>query len=273
MIFLHGLGGNIYHWALIQPEVARFTTACAYDRAGYGWSAPGPRPRSPLQNARELHALLQATHHSGPFIVVGHSWGANGAQVYADQYPAEVAGLVLVDGGVADEAFKICPGSICLPKTAQVGTDFFLGLQPWLFRLGVMRLLGNPQPFGENLRYLSAEQRAAFDAIYAPTQAAETNLAEWQDWDINVGQVGEAGSLAARPLRVLMADTSLPDWAYDGEPEKWKAFDANLRAALLTLSSDAQVTVIPGSDHASLLFHPEQRQFVVATIQALIAGQ
>lgn len=36
-------GGNTpgYGWVLVQPEIAKFTRACWYDRAGYGWSDPG----------------------------------------------------------------------------------------------------------------------------------------------------------------------------------------------------------------------------------------
>ena len=39
-----GLGGSSTDWGFVQPEIARFTRVCAYDRAGIGYSDPGPFP-------------------------------------------------------------------------------------------------------------------------------------------------------------------------------------------------------------------------------------
>ncbi|MBV9902646.1 MAG: hypothetical protein JOZ90_16375, partial [Alphaproteobacteria bacterium] len=41
-------------WAVVQPLVARFTRACSYDRAGSGFSDPGPMPRTSVRIADEL---------------------------------------------------------------------------------------------------------------------------------------------------------------------------------------------------------------------------
>ena len=46
VVFDAALGGSSISWSLVQPEVARFARACAYDRAGFGWSDPGPMPRT-----------------------------------------------------------------------------------------------------------------------------------------------------------------------------------------------------------------------------------
>lgn len=270
VILIHGLGGNSYHWALVQPALAATTRVCAYDRAGYAWSDPGPRPRSPLQNAHELQTLLTAAGITGPLILVGHSWGTHGAQVYAELYPESVRGLVLVDGGIAAEALPLCPVPGCMPQAARVGTDVFLSLQPALVRLGVLRLFNFPQPYGDNLKYLSPEQSAAFTAGYGQTKGADTNLAEWQDWDTQVGQVGTPGSLGQIPIRVLMAETTFPAWAYGGESEAWQAYDQAFIAALGRLSADSVVTTIPGADHASPLFHPDHRQYVVDAVLELV---
>ena len=270
VILIHGLGGNIYHWALIQPDIAKTTRVCAYDRAGYAWSDIGPRPRSPLQNARELYILLEKAGIQGSLILVGHSWGTNGVQVYAEEYPENVQGIILVDGGIAVEAVKQCPTLNCMPSVAKSGTDLFLTLQPVLFRLGLLRLFDFPQPYGDNLKYLSSEQRAALLAGYGQTQGADTNLAEWQDWDNNVGQVGQVGSLQDIPVRVFMADESFPDWVYGGEAEKWHGYEQLLLTELSRLSTNSQVTVIPNSDHASMLFDQTQWQFVVASVQELV---
>ena len=84
-------------WALVQPAVAKTARACAYDRAGLGHSDPAPLPRTPVEIAHDLHALVTAAKLQGPLVVVGHSLGGFNVKLYAALYPGEVAGLVLVD--------------------------------------------------------------------------------------------------------------------------------------------------------------------------------
>src|SRR5262249_33498570 len=84
-------------WALVQPEVARFARACAYDRAGDAWSDPGPVPRTMRQESYELHTLLARAGMAPPYVLVGHSYGGLLVPAYAERYPDEVAGMVLVD--------------------------------------------------------------------------------------------------------------------------------------------------------------------------------
>jgi pimeloyl-ACP methyl ester carboxylesterase len=80
-----------------MDSLARETRICAYERAGYGESDPGPMPRSSRRAAEELHRLLRNAGEEGPFLLVGHSLGALNLQVYVATYPEEVAGLVLLD--------------------------------------------------------------------------------------------------------------------------------------------------------------------------------
>ena len=84
-------------WGFVQPEVAKTTRVCTYDRAGTGWSDAGPLPRDATQFAKELHTLLQNAHIPGPYVLAGHSLGGLPVRVFAGTYPAEVAGVVLID--------------------------------------------------------------------------------------------------------------------------------------------------------------------------------
>ncbi|HVN83763.1 MAG TPA: alpha/beta hydrolase [Candidatus Binatia bacterium] len=93
-----GRGDNLDIWFAVQPGIAGFTRVCAYDRAGYGKSDPGPLPRTSAQIVSELHALLTNSCLPGPYLFVGHSLGGLNIQLYARTYPQEVAGLVFVDG-------------------------------------------------------------------------------------------------------------------------------------------------------------------------------
>ena len=93
-----GLGDALDVWVAVQPNIAAFTRVCAYDRAGYGSSDPGPLPRDGAQIVSELHALLENSCLPPPYILVGHSLGGLHIHLYAGTYPDEVAGLVFVDG-------------------------------------------------------------------------------------------------------------------------------------------------------------------------------
>src|SRR5215208_3481060 len=71
-----GLGDWSTSWAgYVQPEVAKTTQVCTYDRAGMGWSEAGPLPRDAAQYTKDIHTLLQNANIPGPYVMVGHSLG------------------------------------------------------------------------------------------------------------------------------------------------------------------------------------------------------
>src|SRR5918912_1497138 len=92
-----GLSGSSLDWSLVQPELGRTTRVCAYDRAGMGWSDPGPQSRTPRQIAGELHTLLTKAGIAGPYVLVGHSLAGKNVRLFALSHPEEVAAMVLVD--------------------------------------------------------------------------------------------------------------------------------------------------------------------------------
>jgi pimeloyl-ACP methyl ester carboxylesterase len=98
-----GLGGLALSWQGVQGEVEKFTRVCTYDRGGYGWSDPGPMPRTSAQIVKELHTLLQNSGEKPPYILVGHSSGGFNVRVYNGQYPDDVVGMVLVDASHEDQ--------------------------------------------------------------------------------------------------------------------------------------------------------------------------
>ncbi len=97
VIFEGGFGAGIASWSRVQKDVAAFAQTVSYDRAGLGQSDPGPKPRSAKQIATELHVALQKSGIKPPYVMVGHSFGGIYVRVFADMYPNEVAGLVLID--------------------------------------------------------------------------------------------------------------------------------------------------------------------------------
>ena len=97
VIFDSALGGSSLSWALVQPRVAEFTSACSYDRAGFGWSDAGPLPRTAGRIANELRGLLMAAGIEPPYVLVGHSFGGLTVRAFAGRFPEYVGGLVFVD--------------------------------------------------------------------------------------------------------------------------------------------------------------------------------
>jgi pimeloyl-ACP methyl ester carboxylesterase len=90
-------------WYKVQPAIAQNTRVCGFDRAGYGFSDPGPRPQILSDVVDDLHAALKAGAISGPYVLVGHSLGGVEARLYAQRWPKEVASMVLVDTSPAGE--------------------------------------------------------------------------------------------------------------------------------------------------------------------------
>ena len=88
--------GYSFDWALVQPEVARFTTICTYDVSGTAWSDPGP-PLSCRARVDEIHKLVRAAHLDGPLVLAGLSLGGCVVRLYAAEHPSDVAGIVIVD--------------------------------------------------------------------------------------------------------------------------------------------------------------------------------
>jgi len=103
VIFEAALGASSLSWSLVQPDVARVTATCAYDRAGLGWSEAGPSPRTAGRGADELRVLLRAAQIPPPVILAGHSFGALVVRIFAARYRDQVAGLVLIDPAHPEE--------------------------------------------------------------------------------------------------------------------------------------------------------------------------
>jgi pimeloyl-ACP methyl ester carboxylesterase len=103
LLFDVGAGSNLLTWQPIAHRAEALTRACFYDRAGYGYSDPSPRPMTLDNVTDDLHRLLKAAHVEGPFVLVGHSIGGLYATMYTDRYPDEVAGLVLIDPSFAGQ--------------------------------------------------------------------------------------------------------------------------------------------------------------------------
>jgi pimeloyl-ACP methyl ester carboxylesterase len=103
VVFDAALGASSLSWSLVHPTVARLTRACAYDRAGFGWSDAGPLPRTAGRIADELHQLLRNAEVPAPYVLVGHSYGGMVMRLFASRHAEEVAALVLIEPAIPEE--------------------------------------------------------------------------------------------------------------------------------------------------------------------------
>ena len=239
-----GWGDMSASWGWVQPEVAKTTRVCTYDRAGMGWSESSPQPRTAREYAKELDTLLTKANEPGPYVLVGHSMGGFTVIVYAHDYPDEVSGLVLVDtqdlptSNVATYRPAPKPGGTPIPAL--------------LARIGLVRLLGGPLGSVENL---PDGDKQAYTALAVAPRSVQTFMDELKGMSEGGAQAKEVDSLGALPLIVL---------------SRGKDQDAKHTAAqtdLLQLSTNSQQLVADQSGHP---IHIDQPEAAVAAIVKMV---
>jgi pimeloyl-ACP methyl ester carboxylesterase len=263
VIFDSPLGASHLAWSLVQPEIAAFTEACAYDRAGYGWSEPGPEPRTSSRSVAELHALLANSGLKPPYILVGNSIGGLNVRLFAFRYPREVAGLVLVDPAHEDQFAR-------LPAAERLDPSFIRMLR--LFRIGarfgLLRLLN--MPLGEG----SAEQlpaawrpmaRAAgfrsawIDALYREATGTESSFTEVRSAKRTLNE-RPLGNIPLMDLTRGEGEKATPE-----EKRSWRIW-MELHRELARESGRGEQVIVPGSGHFIQVDRPEA---VIAAIRRL----
>ncbi len=259
-----GNGESSLDWSLVQPEVAKSTRVCAYDRPGYGWSDASPLPRTPRSNVKELHTLLIHAGIQGPYILVAHSYGGLVARLYAHTYPNEVVGMVLVDTP-ADDLLVRLPSNgraVFLKSVAQGMQQTRLGKA--LEALGILPLFPSIIPVHSKLppevamteRALAASDNRFFEAYVGELSAYEESFLQMQAAGITT--FGEI------PLRIL--SRGKPQAGFNEESERtWQ----DLQIEMTSLSSNGKRIVATQSSHFIQL---EQPDLVIGAIQDVLSA-
>jgi pimeloyl-ACP methyl ester carboxylesterase len=238
-------------WSLVQKEMGQTTQVCAYDRAGMGWSDPGPQPRTPSRIAGDLHTLLANAGIAGPYVLVGHSVGGKNVRMFALQYPDQVAGMVLVD---ARSEYADAPGAPGTAQSIEQVTGSEWSLYGAVRRVGLVRLIGASQWGPLTL----SEQTRTELALFATGQhGLDATAAESLAMTADNAQLQAAPSLGDRPLIVLAADQSMntiPRWV---EAQQQQA----------AMSTNGHLIVVEGSGHYIQLDHPS---VVIDAVQQVV---
>ena len=233
VVFEAGAFGFAADWSVVQARLAeRGRRSCAYDRAGLGFSDPGPQPRDGLAVAGDLEALLAAAGEPGPYVLVGHSMAGLYVRLFAARNPDKVAGVVLVDAATP-EASEHAELRNFVGQFAALSN-----IAGWGATFGLFKPFAGA--FGDKIgvtEAASAEKRWAFG--HGPHN--RTAAAEVEQWMETSAQAAKAGRYApSLPVAVVTAGGGNPGW---------KA----LQAAPARASRHGHVENIDAASHADIL--------------------
>ena len=230
-----GLEGDHVTWKEVQPEVARFTHVCSYDRAGLARSDYGPTPRNAKLAVADLHTLLTKAGIPPPYVLVGHSFGGLLIRRFAFDYPGEVDGMIFVDA---------------------------LHEEWWEAALALLPPASANDP----------AQLVSFRGYLTEGWRVPSSNFENMDIPAAVEQVRETGKLGDMPVVVLTAEifnVLRPGLPPELEQALATLFQQDLQGRLAALSTAGSQVVITGSGHN---MPRQQPQAVVKDIQAVVSG-
>jgi pimeloyl-ACP methyl ester carboxylesterase len=237
-----GADGSYLDWRSVQPGVSQFTRVCSYDRGGYGFSDASPKPRLASAMAEELREVLRRAGERPPFVIVGHSFGAQNAILFAHTYPQEVVGVVLVDGTHPDYKIPFGWKKKFQLRVMQLTMPF--GLPRWRGWCGG----GSPDIAGVKT------------AITCRSRVWSTNYEQLAAYPASAAEVRQVQDLGQVPLLVISRD---PRRGAREPAAEWQDFQQRLAQ----LSRNSRLVVAQGSRHDVPTAAPE---VVVKGIRELV---
>lgn len=253
VVFDAGLGNWSQIWGLVQSAIANRTQACAYDRAGLGFSDPSNRDGSSASIVDDLHRLLGAASIEPPYVLVGHSYGGMSMRLFADLYFGDVAGMVLVDPSTRD----LAPSRDSLPLLTAIRTALDEGTE------GLAQVCIDTAQAGfvkSSTLYkqcvsedLNPRYSSEINAVYRRLQLSPSFLIARQK-ELAAIDTSSADQLRAAkrnfgslPLIVLTQSEDL------GPGRRW----ANAHDEIASLSSVGVNRIVPDSGHMIMLDQPQ----------------
>jgi pimeloyl-ACP methyl ester carboxylesterase len=271
IILCSGSGDTTLHWCRVQPVLARTHRVVAFDRAGLGFSDPGPRPRTASRIVADLRAALAAAGIGPPYVLVGHSMASFETRLFAFEHPEEVVGLVLVD-----------PRGDDLVARCKAATPHGVWIDRWSrrwFRRNLALAQERPTPGSPEFMCLVGEadpllppavNAALAEASLRPSTWA-TTLSEGASLDgACAAELAAARRRLHMPLIVLTAVNDAPMWGLpqadsDAVKAVWKASHEEIAA----LSDRGARRDVVGVGHGIQIDRP---RVVIEAIQEVLAA-
>lgn len=248
-----GLSGASFDWETVAGGIASFAQVCTYDRAGYGWSDSGPRPRTSQRVVEELRVLLRKAGLEPPYLLLGHSWGGLNLRLYASLHPDEVAGLILVDALNTDfYPVDSRPGQVPALYTV-LNQTAFLGPQ----RLVTPGIVREPvdDPSAREFRLAMLNRTKSTRAIYGEL----TGQANWLEVRAALRHLGDL------PVTVMTTQPDpawTPNGTWVGSPDWLKT-----QYALTNISRRSRFVVADTTKHEIQFHRPDQ---IVAAVREML---
>jgi len=258
VIFVPGAGSFGLDFALVQERVSEFATAILYDRAGTGWSEDAELPRSVGEVTGELRDTLRATAGDPPYVLVGHSLGGAYVQRYAQRFPEEVAGLVLLDPAHED-------WNLYMPEELRIreGDMEDLELPPEYVAMVREQFTSLFASFPETIRGEIIERHLGQDRLMTGVREG-LNFLEVLD-DLRAG-----GGRPDVPFILLNGTAIDPSQVQFSTKELLQSqIDASRRLyeAVVAAASDGEYRAIPEASHSSIpMISPEAVSDAVADV-------
>ena len=267
-----GLGDSSVNVLPVQDSIASFTRVCSYDRAGYGWSEPGPEPRTSEQIVGELATLLEAAGESGPYVLAGHSFGGLNMILFAAEHPDDVAGVVLIDSSHPEQTAALAEAPTVLAvQDAEIAGLGELATAVEAGEVTAADVVANaPADLPDDLRETWAQ-------LFVQPTSLNTAVAEYAEFETSASQVADNGSLGDIPLVVLAhgqsLDTVFPAEVLESlgltpeEIERYEEIWRGLQEDHLSRSTDSSLVVAENSPH---YIYREEPELVVTAVQDLV---
>jgi len=254
-----------YRWVNLQSQIAGFTRACWYDRAGYGWSDPAPSPPTFRTDANDLHALLRSGTVNPPYLFVGEGLAGFHIRVYHALYPNEVAGAVLVNSaevGPPGHEKGYQPGRMAgLPSRVKSLSCQVLG--PTLLRVGLLRLFWSGHDTAPiACTALSREQQE--ELTFLSTTPVSITGGEGCKYDQSLAELQGSGNLGDLPLVVITSVHPVNQM----QAEEFAKNHAPGQPQLAALSSAGRQVLTEDSDSMSRAISQAVREIVISTREA-----
>ena len=246
-----GLGGSSLEWVPVQTRLKKYTRVCWYDRAGYGWSDPGPSPRDSEQITDELWTLLRNADIPGPYVLVGHSFGGYIAQLFAKRFPALTAGVVLIDSSHPEQVQRYLAPPIGI-NTAPAPNSTFVSFK------------GPPQVPAH------MPPRLASTALWLLSQSKDryTVAEEYMNFRRSAAEVGDAGPMPSVP--VMVVTRGIREWKPNNDPKLGNLVEDLWRHLQDELASESPRSAHIIANHSGHHIHLDQPQLVADAITMIV---